>query len=355
MKLTKKQELVVNSTEDKIVVNACAAAGKSECLTEKVRNVLKNSGIAPSKIVVITFTNNAADVLRERLGEDYKDGIFIGTIHSYVNQLLISHGVDTSKIIVDERFDELFKLLSENTYCVREVDYLFLDEAQDSTQEQFDTIFKYIKPKKWFLVGDWRQCIYSFNGARPDILIDIATAPDVKNYTLNENFRNARDILSYAKGIIRLAGYNYADNSVPMRELKGRVYDIPYDEDQIVSSLLRYKGDYSDWFILARTNAQVEEISFALAKAKIPFDTFKRSEVTTAELRERMEANTVKVLTIHGAKGLEAKNVIVIGARFYNLDERCISYVAATRARDLLVWMTVKNKKKIDKNMFKWE
>ena len=65
-----------------------------------------------------------------------------------------------------------------------------------------------------------------------------------------------------------------------------------------------------------------------------------------------MARDTVKVLTIHTSKGLERKNVVVIGARFYNTDERCVSYVAATRAIDKLIWVTNKPKKK--PAMMKW-
>ena len=66
-----------------------------------------------------------------------------------------------------------------------------------------------------------------------------------------------------------------------------------------------------------------------------------------------MRMNTVKVLTIHSAKGLEAKNVVVIGARFWNEEEKRLSYVAATRARDLLIWMKTKPNRKKAKNTVK--
>ena len=68
-----------------------------------------------------------------------------------------------------------------------------------------------------------------------------------------------------------------------------------------------------------------------------------------------MQEDTVKVLTIHTAKGLESENVIVIGARFYNLEEKCISYVAATRARDLLVWTIMNTKPKRMRQTSNWE
>jgi superfamily I DNA/RNA helicase len=59
-----------------------------------------------------------------------------------------------------------------------------------------------------------------------------------------------------------------------------------------------------------------------------------------------MKENTVKVLTIHTAKGLEANNVIVIGTRWNDAEERRINYVAATRARDLLVWTRTPSRRK---------
>ena len=87
----------------------------------------------------------------------------------------------------------------------------------------------------------------------------------------------------------------------------------------------------------------------------VPYDTFKRSELNNKELNERMKANTVKVLTIHSAKGLEANNVIVIGSKFYNLEERCISYVAATRARNWLIWTRMPTRKKKNTFVNNWE
>jgi len=65
-----------------------------------------------------------------------------------------------------------------------------------------------------------------------------------------------------------------------------------------------------------------------------------------------MAEDTVKILTIHQAKGLENKCVAVVGAKYYNEEERCISYVAATRAKDVLVWC---NPKKKEKKIKSWE
>ena len=49
-----------------------------------------------------------------------------------------------------------------------------------------------------------------------------------------------------------------------------------------------------------------------LEKNNIPYTTFKKSQLTKDELDERMKENSIKVLTIHTAKGLEADNVVLI-------------------------------------------
>ena len=354
MDFTKEQQKIIDATEDFIVVNSAAAAGKTETLTEKVRQVLRAGAISPSKIVVFTFTNNAAEVLRQRLGADFKDGIFVGTIHSYVNSLLTAKGIDTSSIIIEEKFDDLFNLISDNLYCINEVDYLFLDEAQDSTDMQFKVILDYIKPKKWLFIGDWRQSIYGFRGSRPDILLDLAKRPDVKTYNLTKNFRNSKAILNFAKRLINPAGLDYMDTSIPARDNIGIVYDIKYDLNELIRGLRQSKDEYRDWFILARTNAQVDEITERMEELKLPYCTFKRNELTPDQLKEKMEENSVKVLTIHAAKGLERKNVIVVGARLYNTEEKCLSYVAATRARDRLIWTSMPKKNQREKRMYEW-
>ena len=135
MNLTEIQKKIITTEESKVLVLSSAASGKSRVIVERIRYLLQK-GVDPSKIVAITFTNNAASVMYERLG--YPDGLFIGTVHSYCNYLLRGGAIDTTDIIKQERFDDLFEEIQQNPQCIKEVDYLLLDEAQDSTAEQFE-------------------------------------------------------------------------------------------------------------------------------------------------------------------------------------------------------------------------
>jgi ATP-dependent DNA helicase Rep len=58
--LTEQQRAIVEATESQIVVVATAAAGKTRCITERVRWLLKQ-GVPGEQIVTITFTNAAAE------------------------------------------------------------------------------------------------------------------------------------------------------------------------------------------------------------------------------------------------------------------------------------------------------
>ena len=347
VELTEQQRAIVETAASNVVVIATAASGKTRCLSERVKWLL-TQGIPAEEIVAITFTNAAAEEIADRVGNP--SGLFIGTIHSLANYYLRSGGIDTSRVLNDERFDDLFKLIKKHPECIRPVTHLIVDESQDSTPEQFEFLLDMISPKNYMLLGDHRQALYRFAGATPEYILNLMESPEVTTYELTENYRNAPEILQYAKNGIRTLGKDYEDYSIPMSKFHGRVIDVPYSGEGIVTTIERYVNrgdcDYKDWFILTRTNAELDAIMQVLNRHKIPADTFKRAQLDNKGLKEKMRENTVKVLTIHTAKGLEADNVVVIGARYRDIEEKCVNYVAATRARKLLVWAYKTNTRK---------
>lgn len=334
MELSKLQLNILNNNCDKTVVISSAASGKTRILTEKVRQLLR-AGVNPRNIATITFTNMAAAELRQRLGEDYKDGLFVGTIHALANYMLCRNGINTDSIINNEEFDKLFELIKKNPNSVYHYEWILLDEAQDSDEKQFDFLFNMINPDCFFVVGDPKQSIYSFKGSNPKLMMSLIHK-GAKIFDMNENYRNCPQVLSFAKRLIKPTGL--IDNSISKTNYSGYVAEIPYDIKKIIS-ILSEEEDLVNWAILTRTNAQISYISDELRSAGIPFDTFKQGDLSKEELLTKMKQNTVKVLTVHSAKGLEWENVIVVGMKYYNNEERNVCYVAATRARRYLAWM----------------
>ena len=345
-----KQKEIIESNESKIVVVSNAATGKTFVLTQRIKYLLEK-GVAPESIVAITFTNNAAQEILNRLNNP--QGLFIGTVHSYCNYLLRAGGFDTNSLIDNEQFDELFEKLKKHIECIKPVEYLLLDEAQDSSEVQFEFLFDMIKPKNWFVVGDYKQAIYSWNGGDPLLMMNLIEENDVTVYELNQNYRNTNEVLDFAKHILRPLGPKYEDNSISMSSKIGKVIEgeLSY---QGISTLIQREQHYKDWFILCRTNKEVEAMCTVLKRSKIPYDTFKQAQFTNAEILNKMNEDTVKVLTIHSSKGLENENVVVIGAKFYNPEERRLCYVAATRAKTKLIWAKIKKNYPKKRKIYEW-
>ena len=357
MQFTEMQKQIITTDKPKVLVLSSAASGKSAVIVERIRYLLEQ-GIDPSEIVAITFTNNAASVMYERLG--YPNGLFIGTVHSYCNYLLRGGAVDTTKILNEERFDDLFEEIKKNPECIKHVEHLLLDEAQDSTEAQFE-FFELINPTNFMYVGDIKQSIYGFNGSYPEYLINLWYQNDVTVYQMRQNFRNLPDILNFAKKFLYRLGPDYDDDSIPMRKTDGKphVLEGTYTPSEAVTSLMlaadRLGTQWGDWFVLCRTNNDIALFQQLFEAKGIPTDTFKQSELTNAQIQDRLKENTVKILTVHSAKGMEAPYILSYNIRAYNDDEARLCYVSATRAKDFLIWAKTPPKKKKKSKVVNWE
>ena len=342
MELSNLQKQIINTTEPYVVVTAAAAAGKTAVLTERVRKMLRD-GINPSDIAVITFTNLAAQELRDRLAKDYRSGIYIGTIHGLANYFLLSYGINTTDLIEKEQFDMFFDRIKDNIKCVRHIKHILLDEAQDTSPQEYEFIFEMINPDTFFVVGDYRQSIYSFKGCDPELFNKLMEDPRVVVYSLNENYRNGDKILSYAKNILRKS--YLSDDSVATRH-GGVVWEGVSTIDNL-RGWINSKGEYRDWAVLCTTNATIDLIRKKLNEYNIPTITFKQGEIDKKQLEELMGSNAVKVLTYWSAKGLEFPYVAAWepknwgGAETYR-----VNYVGATRAKDVLLWLEPPKKAK---------
>ena len=103
----KQYEAVVN-TEGPCLVIAGAGSGKTKVLTHKIAYLIGEKGVLPWNILAITFTNKAANEMKERIellvGDKAKD-MWVGTFHSICVRILRKFidriGFDSSFIIFD--------------------------------------------------------------------------------------------------------------------------------------------------------------------------------------------------------------------------------------------------------------
>lgn len=101
--LNPEQQKAVKATDGPMIILAGAGSGKTRVLTYKVIYLIQNKNIDPTNILMVTFTNKAANEMKERIqnlcGDEIKPTI--GTFHSICARILRIEG---KNIGFSERF-----------------------------------------------------------------------------------------------------------------------------------------------------------------------------------------------------------------------------------------------------------
>jgi DNA helicase-2/ATP-dependent DNA helicase PcrA len=91
LKLNAEQHEAVEYSGGPLMVLAGAGSGKTRVLTCRLAHLVKSRGLAPSRVLAVTFTNRAADEMRGRVAqllERDPAGLWIGTFHAVAARLL---------------------------------------------------------------------------------------------------------------------------------------------------------------------------------------------------------------------------------------------------------------------------
>lgn len=115
--LTEEQEQAVARRRGSLLLSAGAGSGKTSVLVERFVRAVLEDGIAPSRILAITFTERSAGELAERIRTRFlelgqrepardTEAAFLGTFHGFAARLLRAHplpaGLDPDFAILDE-------------------------------------------------------------------------------------------------------------------------------------------------------------------------------------------------------------------------------------------------------------
>jgi len=278
--------------------------------------------------------------------------IFKEEFNNYLNRNE-KHDLEIAEKLMEEAcrrrniitFNELLRKTKEYYSLIGgQVEYLLVDELQDVGSLEFSFI-KSLNATNNFFVGDDWQSIYSFKGGDVNIFKELVNDDSYKKYFLNNNYRNTKNIVDMGNEII-----NQVDDKVNKETVvknistEGNVEVSTQDRLDVYLRIIDKQENYKDWFILVRSNRELVEISRKLTKLRMPYITFKKAGMGYKQLQELMERNTIKLLTVHSAKGLESKNVILYGkfpiekpSYIKDDEERKVMYVGVTRAEETLV------------------
>ena len=199
----KQYEAVIN-TDGPCLVIAGAGSGKTKVLTHKIAYLMQEKDIKPWNILAITFTNKAANEMKERVealvGDDAKD-MWIGTFHSICVKILRRFidriGFDHSFVIFDT--SDQRTLIKE---CLKDLqidDKMFTDRIVQFEISNAKNDMKEPEEYEAMVKGDYRRekiaSVYNLYQRRlkENNAIDF---DDIINYAI-KIFRENDDVLDY--------------------------------------------------------------------------------------------------------------------------------------------------------------
>ncbi|XDD45444.1 UvrD-helicase domain-containing protein [Leptospira sp. WS39.C2] len=199
---------------------------------------------------------------------------------------------------------------------------LIIDEFQDTDETQLE-IIKRMKFEWITVVGDDWQAIYGFRGATPKPFLEFPIHfPDAKQYKLSTNYRSTKTIIKKSLFPIGHNKIKIPKETFSFRNQNGTFQLLKFKEKEMsLSSLWKTLQSIDpNIILLTRSNFRKQE----WIQVGVPIN---------------------QVLTIHSAKGLEFKTVLVDisqgwSRNLHSIDieeERRILYVALSRAKDNLV------------------
>lgn len=237
--------------------------------------------------------------------------------------------------------------------------HVIVDEAQDLHPAQWRLLRAAVPPgpDDLFIASDPHQRIYDNRVSYTSLGIQVRG----RSRRLTLNYRTTQEILAWAVPLLGQAPITGLDDQVdslagywsPMHGRRPEVHRSQTREDELADLVRRVRG----WIAEGIEPHAIGVASRASYLAKQARDALEAEGVPTVSLAAKGKKNAVRAGTMHGMKGLEFQAVAAIGvaegmvpapaavtpadvdsvAHAQDLQrERCVLFVACTRARDHL-------------------
>lgn len=238
------------------------------------RNLLATISSAKNEMI-------GTEEYRLRAEGDYGRRKIASVYEEYEKQMKANNALDFDDLLV--KTVQLFLTQPDVLeYYQDRFRYIMVDEYQDTNTVQFRFVsLLAAKYRNLCVVGDDDQSIYKFRGANIKNILDFENVfQDAKVIKLEQNYRSTGTILNAANAVIR---NNVGRKSKTLwtengegEKIRLRQFDSGYDEaeyivDDIKAHVNNGEGNYNDFAILYRTNAQSRLFEEKFVTANIPY------------------------------------------------------------------------------------
>lgn len=206
---------------------------------DKIMQVIGVSELCNKSIRDYMIENNIHDIpinIVEKVAHNYKAFKILNSQYDYTDMLIMAKNTDIE---------------------VPELDYLFIDEAQDLSSLQWILVNKLAsKAEHIIIAGDDKQAVNSFSGADVDTFLSLPGRVE----TLKQSYRTPKLVYDAANKLVeKMTTYRKEGAVWKPRRIEGTyniVSSLPLDKIQ--------KG--GDWLILARGGYQLQTLANELYK-----------------------------------------------------------------------------------------
>jgi len=325
--LNQSQREAVAATEGPVLVVAGAGSGKTRVLTYRIAYLIRELDVSPYSILAITFTNKAADEMKQRVGAmvgSMVKGMWVSTFHSacvrilrreahrlgYRSSFSIYDDIDARRLVdfcvrdlaadgsgfYHEKIAEVYRLYQQRLLEASAMDfddllmvtvellgafpevleswqdrfrYILVDEYQDTNHAQYRLVqLLAAKHRNVCVVGDSDQSIYAFRGADIRNILEFEKDyPDARIVVLDRNYRSTQTILDAANAVI---GNNSGRNPKHLWTDLGIGQPI---------TLYRAQDEHDEAAFIAERLGALEEDGVPMSNAAVFYRTHAQSRV----------------------------------------------------------------------------
>jgi len=242
--LNPEQQLAIDHLEGACIVTACPGSGKTRVITSRVINLIHNHNIAPKNILCLTFTNKAANEMKERvaaqLGNIIANQVWISTFHSICLAMLRKYGSEVGvnsgfSIYGDKDQKDLLQKVARMRGC------------EDINKSKISYMAK--------IVNNFREDIDNFDRCL-DFLLPSHVEVLKEYLELLDDF-NAVDFSGILYKTWQLLTNNQRVVDVMRNRFKYMMIDEGQDTNTIQYEIIKYIGGHGNIFIVGDYNQSI--------------------------------------------------------------------------------------------------